>query len=112
MTDSPPTISIFPTPPLPRAGQQPASWRAPAAPSALAFHIAAAALAHDGPLLVVARDNHAAHQLESDLHTLLARGAIDGVPQLHVQQFPDWEPLPYDVFSPHPDIVSQRLEAR
>ena len=23
--------------------------------------------------------------------------------------FPDWETLPYDLFSPHPDIVSQRL---
>ena len=26
-----------------------------------------------------------------------------------VQMFPDWECLPYDQFSPHPDIVSQRL---
>ena len=25
--------------------------------------------------------------------------------------FPDWETLPYDLFSPHPDIVSQRLAA-
>ena len=111
MTDSEPTLPIFPAPPLPRAGQPRAWWRAPESPSALAFHIAAAAATHDGPLLVVARDNHAAHQLESDLHTLLGRGAGDGAPQLHVQQFPDWETLPYDVFSPHPDIVSQRLAA-
>ena len=98
----------LPIPPLPKAGQQRAWWRAPASPSALAFHIATAAAAHDGPLLVVARDNHAANQLESDLRTLLG---LDGLPDgpLPVLPFPDWETLPYDVFSPHPDIVSQRL---
>ena len=98
----------LPIPPLPKAGQQRAWWRAPASPSALALHIATAAAAHDGPLLVVARDNHAAHQLESDLRTLLG---LDGLPDgpLPVLPFPDWETLPYDVFSPHPDIVSQRL---
>ena len=25
--------------------------------------------------------------------------------------FPDWETLPYDIFSPHQDLVSERLEA-
>ncbi|MFC0677461.1 transcription-repair coupling factor [Lysobacter korlensis] len=111
--------SPFPIPPLPRAGQQRAWWRAPASPSALAFHIAAAASAHAGPLLVVARDNHAAHQLETDLRTLLACDMQrDGqVPMLQrgawppVLHFPDWETLPYDQFSPHPDLVSQRLAA-
>ena len=33
-------------------------------------------------------------------------GGDAAVPVLH---FPDWETLPYDRFSPHPDIVSQRL---
>ncbi|MDQ3268633.1 MAG: transcription-repair coupling factor [Pseudomonadota bacterium] len=102
----------FAIPPLPRTGQQRAWWRAPSSPSALAFHIAAAAGAHDGPLLVIARDNHGAHQLETDLHTLLGRAAtVGGGGALTVQAFPDWETLPYDVFSPHPDIVSQRLAA-
>ncbi|MDR0184741.1 transcription-repair coupling factor [Lysobacter arvi] len=99
--------SAIPTPPLPRSGQQRAWWRAPASPSALAFHVATAAAAHAGPLLVVARDNQGAHQLESDLHTLLGARSSD----LPVIGFPDWETLPYDVFSPHPDIVSQRLAA-
>jgi len=27
-----------------------------------------------------------------------------------ILSFPDWETLPYDVFSPHQDIISQRLE--
>ena len=104
MTDS--DTFRFPVPPLPKAGQQRAWWRAPASPSALAFHIAAAAAAHAGPVLAIARDNHGANQLESDLRTLL--GADGSVP---VVAFPDWETLPYDHFSPHPDIVSQRLAA-
>jgi transcription-repair coupling factor (superfamily II helicase) len=29
--------------------------------------------------------------------------------QLPVLHFPDWETLPYDLFSPHPDIISARL---
>ncbi|WFC43125.1 transcription-repair coupling factor [Pseudoxanthomonas sp. SE1] len=95
-----------PAPPLPRGGQSRAWWRAPASPTALAWSIASAARAHDGPLLVVARDNHEAHQVEADLHTLL--GTVADVP---VVPFPDWETLPYDQFSPHPDIVSQRLAA-
>ena len=99
-------MPAFPAPPLPRTGQQRAWWRAPASSSALAWAIAQAARAHDGPLLVVARDNHAAHQLEADLHTLLGPAA-----DLPVVPFPDGETLPYDQFSPHPDIVSQRLAA-
>lgn len=100
----------LPTPPLPTQGQQRAWWRAPASASALAFHIARAAAAHDGPLVAVTRDNHGAQQLESDLRTLLgAAGAQEG--GLPVLPFPDWETLPYDLFSPHPDIVSQRLAA-
>jgi len=104
MNDSIP--SRFPAPPLPKTGQQRAWWRAPASPSALAFHIAAAAMAHAGPLLVVARDNHGANQLESDLRTLIGSDA-----SLPIVSFPDWETLPYDQFSPHPDIISQRLAA-
>ena len=32
-------------------------------------------------------------------------------PDLAVAPFPDWETLPYDILSPHPDLVSERLEA-
>ena len=100
-----PTSPLSP-PPLPKSGQPRAWWRAPVSRSALAWHAARAAEAHDGPLLLVARDNHAAHQLEADLHTLLGADAT-----LPVVAFPDWETLPWDRFSPHPDIVSQRLAA-
>ena len=96
----------YPAPPLPRSGQLRAWWRAPASPTALAWYIARAAETHDGPLLVIARDNHGANQIESDLRTLL--GSASALP---VVAFPDWETLPYDAFSPHPDIISQRLAA-
>jgi transcription-repair coupling factor (superfamily II helicase) len=32
-------------------------------------------------------------------------------PELAVSQFPDWETLPYDPISPHPDLISERLAA-
>ena len=70
------------------------------------WYLAQAARAHDAPLLVIARDNHGANQLEADLQTLLG-----GDPAVPVVAFPDWETLPYDRFSPHPDIISQRLAA-
>ena len=89
---------------LPRAGQARAWWRAPPSSTALACALAAAAGQHARPLLVVTRDNHAAQQLEADLRLLLASDAA-----LPVLGFPDWETLPYDRFSPHPEIVSQRL---
>lgn len=92
------------TVPLPRASQRRAWWRAPASATAQALAALAAARQHPGPVLVVARDNHAAHQLEADLHTLTGDD-----PALPVLGFPDWETLPYDRFSPHPDIINQRL---
>jgi len=95
-----------PAPRLPQGGHLRAWWRAPASPTALAWYLARAAESHDGPLLAVARDNQGAHQLESDLHTLLGTHA-----ELPVLPFPDWETLAYDRFSPHPDIISQRLAA-
>jgi transcription-repair coupling factor (superfamily II helicase) len=91
---------------LPKPGQSRAWWRMPASASALAWTLARLARSHDAPLLAVARDNQSAHQLEQDLRTLIGRD--EAVPVLH---FPDWETLPYDQFSPHPDIVSQRLAA-
>ncbi|MFA0924683.1 transcription-repair coupling factor [Xanthomonas fragariae] len=96
----------FPSPPLPKSGQLRVYWRAPSSPTALAWSIARTAEAHAGPLLVIARDNHSAHQIEVDLHALLS-----GQSALPVVPFPDWETLPYDQFSPHPEIISQRLAA-
>src|SRR5690554_3258628 len=93
-----------PTPPLPRRRPHRAWCRPPASPSALAWALASAARTHGRTLLKVTRDNQHAHQVEADLHTLLGEAE-----DLSVLPFPDWQTLPYDKFSPHPEIVSQRL---
>ncbi|MFS1165507.1 CarD family transcriptional regulator, partial [Aeromonas salmonicida] len=56
------------------------------------------------PVLLVTADTPSALRLEQELQFLLAD---QGCPVL---MFPDWETLPYDTFSPHQDIISQRLE--
>ncbi|MFB0912352.1 MAG: transcription-repair coupling factor, partial [Glaciecola sp.] len=69
-----------------------------------ALSIANAAKQHSGPLLVLIEDSPSAIKLEKELAFFLRNQDV------HVQLFPDWETLPYDGFSPHQDIVSQRLE--
>ena len=93
----------LPAPPRPRAGQQRAYWRSPSSASALALGLVQVARDHRGLVLAVVRDTHAGQSLENDLRVF-----ADDLPILH---FPDWETLPYDLFSPHPDIVSQRVAA-
>src|SRR6187549_3500855 len=95
--------SALPVPPRPRAGQQRARWRAPASPSAFALALVALAQDNDGLVLVAVRDTQAAQSLERDLAVFAG-----DLPVLH---FADWETLPYDLFSPHPDIISQRVAA-
>ena len=70
--------------------------------SARGLAIASAAQTHRGPLLVVAASSLAAQRIEDEIRFYAA--------DLPILPFPDWECLPYDVFSPHPDIISQRLE--
>ncbi|HHI76235.1 MAG TPA: transcription-repair coupling factor, partial [Gammaproteobacteria bacterium] len=70
----------------------------------LALALAEAARAADRPLLVVTADTPAATHLAEALRFFLG----DEGPEATV--FPDWETLPYDVFSPLPELVSQRLE--
>lgn len=66
-----------------------------------AHALAIAELAKTQRLIVaVTRDSANAHALEDDLK------ALGSAEPLH---FPDWETLPYDLFAPHPDIVSQRI---
>jgi transcription-repair coupling factor (superfamily II helicase) len=87
-------------PPLPTTPKQRRFWTPPHG-SARALLVAEAATSHKGLLVVVTRDTQRAHALEDELR--IFSGSL---PVLH---FPDWETLPYDVFSPHPDIVSQRI---
>ncbi|MDH3373580.1 MAG: transcription-repair coupling factor [Gammaproteobacteria bacterium] len=66
--------------------------------------LAAAELASyfDGPLLVLADDPRQADQLEAEIR-FFAGDAVD------VRHFVEWETLPWDSFSPHQDIISERL---
>ncbi len=89
---------------LPDAPGRPAAWHNVF--DAAAGHLAAqAAAAHDGLTLMVANDAEDALRWRNEV--MFFGGAEAG----DLLQFPDWETLPYDVFSPHPDIVSERLAA-
>jgi len=92
--------SLIKHPPLPTTPRQRRYWASPHG-SARGLLLAEAARSHPGLLVVVARDTQRAQALESELAIF-----ADDLPVL---QFPDWETLPYDVFSPHPEIVSQRI---
>ncbi|PCJ32638.1 MAG: transcription-repair coupling factor [Gammaproteobacteria bacterium] len=72
--------------------------------SAQGLLLANAALNHDGPVLVLTDDTATAHRLEVEARFYL------GDNDLAILHFPDWETLPYDTFSPHQDIVSERLD--
>jgi len=69
-----------------------------------AFSLAAVEAARqcDGPVVVVTASVAEADQLARDLRFFSG-------PSLPVLQLPDWETLAYDVFSPHPDIISERI---
>jgi len=90
----------IPHPSLPTTPKQRRFWTSPHG-SSRALLVAEAARSHEGLLVAVTRDTQRAHALEDELRVFAG-----GLPVLH---FPDWETLPYDVFSPHPDIVSQRI---
>ena len=71
--------------------------------SAFALTIHEAALARSGPILVIAKSSQQAHFLLQEI--LFFSGA-----DYPVDIFPDYETLIYDSFSPHQDIVSDRLK--
>lgn len=58
-----------------------------------------------GIKLVIAPDNLAAMQIREELQFFLGEHYGDQ----EILLFPDWETLPFDQFSPHQDLVSERL---
>jgi transcription-repair coupling factor (superfamily II helicase) len=72
--------------------------------SARSLALAEAVESDQRPYLVIARDARELDQLRAELGFFLGGSKV-----IHV--LPDWEVLPYDVFSPHPDIISERLAA-
>lgn len=55
-------------------------------------------------LLIITPDNLAAQRLEAEMQF------FGSALQKLLLSFPDWETLPYDIFSPHQDIISSRLK--
>ncbi|HET8708569.1 MAG TPA: transcription-repair coupling factor, partial [Pseudomonadales bacterium] len=70
----------------------------------LALGLLEAARKHAGLVVAITATTSAASQLESELQFFTHEDN-----SLKVFSIPDWETLPYDTFSPHQDIISQRL---
>lgn len=68
--------------------------------ASLALTIAELSKQHHGPVLVAVSDPQTAFKLQPE---------IEQFTHHDVSIFPDWETLPYDNFSPHQDIISDRL---
>jgi len=104
--------SVLPIPAVSTPGRQQRWSGLPGAARTLA--LSDSARAHTGLTLVIAASPKHAVRIEDELRFFCARAntssaddnSADVLPILH---FPDWETLPYDIFSPHQDIVSERL---
>ncbi len=86
---------------LPDPGKRIAWGRLIGASAALA--VAELADQNDRPILVLADDPRQADQLEAEIR-FFAGDNID------VSHFVEWETLPWDTFSPHQDIISERIK--
>lgn len=69
-----------------------------------ALTIASLAQRKQAPIVVVTNDIQHAQQIEHE-----ARFFLESEKNENILNFPDWETLPYDLFSPHQDIISERL---
>ncbi|MCG8313440.1 MAG: transcription-repair coupling factor [Pseudomonadales bacterium] len=85
---------------LPQSASQQKTW-GNAQGAGLSWAIAQASQLHPGLTLVIAPDTRTALQIEEELSFFTNKEQI--------LAFPDWETLPYDSFSPHQDIISQRI---
>ncbi|MGB5590689.1 MAG: transcription-repair coupling factor [Gammaproteobacteria bacterium] len=103
MSRQPPsTTALIKLPPLPAAGAS-QSW-GQAYGCAQAPTLVELALNQQAPVLALVAEPRAADRLWDELRFFAPE-------DLDVVLFPDSETLPYDAFSPHPDITSQRLAA-
>ncbi|MRI34184.1 transcription-repair coupling factor [Endozoicomonas sp. OPT23] len=101
MSQASATLPSFPLPGKP--GEKNFWGNLPDSASTLA--IARAFEESQQPVLVVTADSSQAIRLEEELEFFLQDRK-----HAEIFHFPDWEILPYDAFSPHQDIVSQRLD--
>ena len=76
--------------------------------AAQALALVTAARAHPGITLILSASAKSAATLANEC--VFFRGETEAEAEnLPIVQFPDWETLPYDLFSPHEDIISERL---
>ncbi|WP_166261082.1 transcription-repair coupling factor [Marinobacter salicampi] len=111
-----------------RAGLEPSALVAPEFPvkagdhriwsslhgSSEALAICETARAHHGLTLVISRSTEEAIRLEQAMRFYLDLSPDEDQPAitsdgLEILSLPDWETLPYDLFSPHQDISSRRI---
>ncbi len=101
-------------PPLPQTQAQTQYWTGLPG-SAFSLALSNAARKADAPLLLVCADNEMVEQSIRELKYFCSAGsegeASPGTEPIEVFSLPDWETLPYDNFSPHQDIISDRLSA-
>ncbi len=89
----------FSPPPAPGAGQH-VGWTGLQG-AAAALPVAAATRERDDLTVVVTADGAAARRWHNELEFV--------APDVETLYFPEWETLAYDAFSPHEDIISERL---
>lgn len=99
---TPPYTNIF-TPPLPDNSKEHYQWHNLCGAS-IGLTLAYAIKMSKCPLLIIAPDQLSIAHLMEELHFF-------GDAYETVLHFPDWETLPFDHFSPHQDIISERLAA-
>ncbi len=96
--------SVF-DPPLPQENFSSLYWQ-DVHGSAASLALVHAALASAGPLLLICENNELVERSLRELQYFASAAE-----NLEVFALPDWETLPYDSFSPHQDILSDRLQA-
>ena len=87
---------------LPQSTQEKRAW-GQLYGSAQALATVEASRQHRGPVVVITDDIQHSHTLHDEI-----RFYLNGDKQ-NLFHLPDWETLPYDIFSPYQDIISERL---
>lgn len=90
-------------PPLPDNSAHSITWQQLPGAS-MSFALSNAVALSNRPLFLIAKDTLTASRLAEEIKFFDQHGK-------KILSFPDWETLPYDHFSPHQDIISERLSA-